>query len=457
MSSAAADISLTLPAEADPAAILSKLVTTDVNTLVVGRTLRYPIYGDNGEMLLAEKAVITEEFAQRLKQRAIQTVQVHSDDLGRITFRPLDAASIQNVQLDLAISQQIDSIIDDGLLFVANSEPAVLTQMEWHGKNGYNRQRYLDRINRNKETSVFVDNLMRNALQGKRIDCGEVTRLTAGFLNDITGDVDGSLASAIDSVGQTAVADHSVKMTLQGMAMGVAMGLDPPNVRTIGLAALVHDWGMAQVPRHIVDAPRWLTEEERYEIQKHPIYTMRLLDKICGVPQVVPLIAYQVHERPNGSGYPQRRSGDRIHQLAAILGVADAYCAMVAPRPFRPPLIPHAAITCLIRHAAIGNFDPQAVRALLKVQSLFAIGSLVTLSDGSVGRVLRSNGDKYAQPIVRVLQDNEGHPLPEESKAAIIDLAEEGIDVVQALPAPGSHATNLTPEIFGMGAPLPAR
>ncbi len=168
---------------------------------------------------------------------------------------------------------------------------------------------------------------MRNALQGKRIDCGEVTRLTAGFLNDITGDVDATLASALDAVRQNTLADHSVKMTLLGMAMGVEMGLDPPNVRTLGLAALVHDWGMAQVPREIVAARRWMTEAEHYEIKRHPIHTMRLLERICGMSPVVSLIAYQVHERPNGSGYPQGRAGSRIHMMAAILGVADAYCA----------------------------------------------------------------------------------------------------------------------------------
>ncbi len=431
-----------------------KLVATGVDELITGRTLRFPIYGDKGELLLAEGMTITPEFARRLKQRAIASVKVHGDDLAQVTLGTDQDSAAHGMALDEAIASQIDSIIDDGLLFVNNSEAAVLSQMTWHGTTTYNRQKYLDRINRNKETSVFVDNLMRNALQGRQVDCGEVSRLTAAFLNDITGDVDGTLASALDTIRHNPIADHSLKATLLAMAMGVELGFDAPNVRMLGLTGLVHDWGMAHVPREILEARHWLTEDEYYEIKKHPIYTMRLLEKMCGVPTVVPLIAYQVHERPNGSGYPHGCTGERTHLMAKILGVADAYCAMVTPRPFRPPLIPHSAIECLLRHAATGNYDAHAVRALLKVQSLFAIGSHVALSDGSVARVLRSNGDKYAHPIVRVIRDSQMNPVPDDSEAAIVDLAADGLEVVQALPAPGSGAVRLTSEIFCMGARL---
>jgi HD-GYP domain-containing protein (c-di-GMP phosphodiesterase class II) len=208
------------------------------------------------------------------------------------------------------------------------------------------------------------------------------------------------------------------------------------------------------VPPEILAARRWLTDREHYEIKKHPIHTMRLLERMCGVPPVVPLIAYQLHERPNGSGYPQGRPASRIHLMAAILGVADAYCALVSPRPFRPALIPNSAIACLIRHAVVGNHDTRAVRALLNVQSLFAIGSYVTLSNGSVARVLRRNGDKYAQPIVRIVQDENAQAVPEDSETAIVDLAADGLEVVQALRAPGSHTVGLTPEILCMGTRL---
>jgi hypothetical protein len=181
---AAAFASLPTKEETGHNPVSSKLVATGVSELIVGRKLQFPIYGDNDELLLAAGVTITPQFAQRLKQRQVRSVKVHSDDLAQATFRPSEATQTRGLELDAAVAQRIDAIIDDGLLLVGNSESAVLMQMTWNGKTGYNRQRYLDRINRSKETSVFVDNLMHNALQGKTIDSGEVTRLTAGFLNE---------------------------------------------------------------------------------------------------------------------------------------------------------------------------------------------------------------------------------------------------------------------------------
>jgi hypothetical protein len=105
---------------------------------------------------------------------------------------------------------------------------------------------------------------------------------------------------------------------------------------------------------------------------------------------------------------------------------------------------------CLLRQSAAGDVDPDAVRALLMVQSLFPIGSYVVLSDGSTARVLRRNGNNFSHPIVRVVKDGQGNEVPERSALAIIDLKAAGLDVVQALPNPGSNAVNLTPQILHM-------
>jgi HD-GYP domain-containing protein (c-di-GMP phosphodiesterase class II) len=427
------------------------LVTARVDDLVVGRALRYPLYDEGGLLLLAEGMVFTQNFKRILDGRNVHTVQMHKEDFSRLTFSNEREQPAQNKHLDEAIVKNLEKIVDSGILFVVNSETALLSQITHHGCKSYHRDKFLERIDRNKETSVFVDNLMRNALHGKKINSGEVTRLAASYLDDITSDIDSTLASKLDAVKHSDISDHCVGMAILGMAMGVEMGMDALNVRTIAIAGLIHDWGMASVPQEIRDAPRALTEDEFIEVMKHPIYTQRMLERMCGVSMPVPLICYQVHERPNGRGYPQGRFGDRIHPMAKILAVADAYNALTSPRPYRPPLTPYAAIECILRQTAAGDFDPQTVRALLMVQSLFPIGSYVVLSDGSVARVLRRNGDKFAQPIVKIAQDSEGKNVPDDAETAVLDLSASGLEVVKSIPAPGSNAVHLTPEILHMG------
>jgi HD-GYP domain-containing protein (c-di-GMP phosphodiesterase class II) len=424
------------------------LVTAKLEDLIEGRALRYPLYNASGALLLAEGTTLTNDFKRMSEARNIHTVLLHRDDLSRLTFQGSEEQSSQNTQLDDALVERLDKIVDSGIMFVVNSESALLSQITHHGCKSYQREKFLERIDRNKETSIFVDNLMRNALRGKKINSNEVMRLAANYLDDITSDIDSTLAAKLDAIKQSEISDHCVGMTILGMAVGVEMGMDAQNVRTIAMAGLIHDWGMASVPQEIRDAPRHLTESEFYEIMKHPMYTQRMLERMCGVSMPVPLICYQVHERPNGGGYPQGRLSDRIHPMAKILAVTDAYNALISPRPFRPPLTPYAAMECILRQTAAGDFDAHVVRALLMVQSLFPIGSYVALSDGSVARVLRRNGNKFSQPIIKIVQDNEGKNVPDDAETAVIDLSASDLKIIKSIPNPGTNAIQLSQEIL---------
>jgi HD-GYP domain-containing protein (c-di-GMP phosphodiesterase class II) len=193
------------------------------------------------------------------------------------------------------------------------------------------------------------------------------------------------------------------------------------------------------VPPEILNANRVLTKSEFLEIQKHPIYTLDLLKTITAVPDLVPLICYQVHERPNGTGYPRGRTRSSIHPAARVLNVADAYLALTAPRPFRKPLMPYTAIESLLRQAAEGLVDGEVVRALLHVVSMFPIGSHVMLSDGSAARVLRRNANNYRSPIVQIIKDASGNATDPHDESQIIDPSTKGLSIVKAVPVTDSE------------------
>jgi HD-GYP domain-containing protein (c-di-GMP phosphodiesterase class II) len=432
---------------AGAAAASGDLVMAKLEDLVVGRTPRYPIYNESGMLLLAEGAVLTNDFKHTLEARSIGLVQLHKDDLPRLTFHGSDEQNTQRAKLDEALVERIDKIVDSGIMLVVNSEAAISTQMTHHGCNSYQRETFLKQIGKNKETSIYVDNLMRSALRGKKINSSDVTSLAASYLDDITSDIDSTLASKMAVINQSDINDHCVGMAILGMALGVEMGMDAHNVRTIAMAGLIHDWGMASVPQDIREAKRYLDESEFFEITKHPMYTQRMLEQMSGVSMPVPIICYQVHERPNGTGYPQGRFSDRIHPMAKILAVADAYNALISPRPYRPPLTPYAAMECILRQTAAGEYDPYVVRALLMVQSLFPIGSYVVLSNGNVAKVLRRNGEKFTQPIVKIVQDSDGNEVPDDAETAVLDLSATDLEIIKSLPTPGTNAVQLSPEI----------
>jgi HD-GYP domain-containing protein (c-di-GMP phosphodiesterase class II) len=430
------------------------LVELSIDELIIGRPLAFPLFDDSGVLLLAEGNTITPEFKRLLKQRGQGSVQVHHEDAAKNAFSQISQTPVEaTMSLDTELASQLDKVIDSGLLFVKNSGPAMRQSMVLHGCRAYNLDRHQDLQDQRVATCESLDNMMKEAVRGQAVSSTVVTNLAAQYLADMAEDSDCVLSVAMQATQDPALSDHCLKMATLGMAIGVEMGLDEDNCKRICVAGLMHDWGMARVPAEIRNATRILSASEFFQIKKHPIFTAEMLERMPGVPSMVPIVVYQVHERPNGLGYPRGRAGDRIHIFARILAVADIYSALTEPRAYRRPLAPYAAMECLVRMAKSRDVDPEVVRALLKVMSLFPIGSYVTLSDGSVARVIRRNPENYSSPIVQLVQDSGGNAVPADAESAISDLAASSISIIQALPTPGRQETLLTEDVLHQKRP----
>ena len=133
----------------------------------------------------------------------------------------------------------------------------------------------------------------------------------------------------------------------------------------------------------------------------HPLLTLEM-PQVAELPFCTRVVAYQIHERCNGSGYPRGRMGNQIHELSRIAAVADAFVALAAKRPHREGVQPYHVMLKLLQDVQNGLIDPDAMRGLLRAVSLYPIGSYVQTSDGRVGRVIRSNGDSYDRPILEL-------------------------------------------------------
>ncbi|MCA8986789.1 MAG: HD domain-containing protein [Planctomycetaceae bacterium] len=417
------------------------LKTVPLGDLIVGRKIEKPIFDTHGVLLLAENSVITSEIKQALKQRGNLKVCVHKQDLKRITLDSQNACdNIKAVHFDSELTKKIDSIVDAGLITVSNKGPAVKDGVVFLGRKGYDKDQRDRLMNEHNKNGRALGDMISEALHGEPMDGSIVATMAAQYLKEMTTDTDNVLTSAIDQFQEDDIASRSLEVALLAMAIGIEMDLDAENSRHLAMAGLVHDWGMMRVPAEIRTSKKRLNNVEMLEIKKHPIHSLELLQHVSALPRVISVIAYQVHERMNGSGYPRGRCGHSIHPFARILQVADAFVGMTSPRPYRPPLMRYAAMECLILQARERFVDPEVVRCLLKIQSLFPIGSFVVLTDGSIAQVLRRNRDYYTQPIVARVQDAEGNKVDHNADENILDLHETGdLKVAQALPTPGSN------------------
>lgn len=217
-----------------------------------------------------------------------------------------------------------------------------------------------------------------------------------------------AVALAVQTLYDSYPVRHSVQSSLLAMAMGIDAGFSEEELKSVGIGTLVHDVGMLLVPTRLLTVET-ISDRDRRELMRHPLPAAVALDAQEGVSPAARFVAAQIHERLDGSGYPHGLKGSQIHRLSRYAGVADAFLGMIAPRPHRAAHEPYHAVEELLHAAHRGRFDAAAVRSLLRVVSLYPVGSCVWLSDGRVGRVIRSNPEAVDRPVI-VAMDLEQDP-----------------------------------------------
>jgi HD-GYP domain-containing protein (c-di-GMP phosphodiesterase class II) len=157
---------------------------------------------------------------------------------------------------------------------------------------------------------------------------------------------------------------HSQAVATLAAAAAEELRLPLPERQALVRAAHLHDLGRAGVFQRIWDKEGALTESEWERVRMHTYYTERILARLTSLGPVSSIAAL-AHERLDGSGYHRRLPAPAVPMAARLLAAADAYHAMIEPRPHRPALTPERAAEELRREAGAGRFDRDAVAAVL--------------------------------------------------------------------------------------------
>ncbi len=175
-----------------------------------------------------------------------------------------------------------------------------------------------------------------------------------------------ALARTVDAKSSW-TAGHSERVCEVAMRIGRVLDLSQGELSVLHRAALLHDIGKVGIPNKILDKPARLTSDEFDTIKAHPVKGARILEPIIAYKEIIPMVL-QHHEKFDGTGYPNRLSGENIHIGARILTVADVFDAMMANRPYRSGLeLPD--VLRYIKEGAGSHFDPEVVEAFLTVLS----------------------------------------------------------------------------------------
>jgi putative nucleotidyltransferase with HDIG domain len=188
-----------------------------------------------------------------------------------------------------------------------------------------------------------------------------------GKLNKVYVAAIEALAQAIDAKDQV-THDHIRRVQEQAVQLARALRVsDEAEIEAIKAAALLHDVGKLAIPEHILNKPGRLTPSEYDIMKRHAPIGADILSVIEFPYPVVPIVRHH-HENWDGSGYPDRLSGEQIPIGARILSVVDCFDALTSDRPYRPRLDDSDALQILADRRGT-MYDPHVVDTFFALHS----------------------------------------------------------------------------------------
>ncbi|MHB1274075.1 MAG: HD domain-containing phosphohydrolase [Rhodanobacter sp.] len=158
-----------------------------------------------------------------------------------------------------------------------------------------------------------------------------MTQLESAFMSTV------QVATNLTDVRDSYTSGHARRVGELAAIMGAELGLDARRQQGLLVAGSLHDIGKIGIPMEILCKLDPLTPHELELVHQHPHTGYGILKGI-DLPWPVAEVAYQHHERMDGSGYPQGLRGDEIIFEARIVMVADVIESMSHARPYRPGL-----------------------------------------------------------------------------------------------------------------------
>lgn len=173
---------------------------------------------------------------------------------------------------------------------------------------------------------------------------------------------------------------RSRRVTFYAVKIARHMQLGSITIGKIELAGLLHDIGMIGVSDEILGKTERLTVEEYNEIKKHVHHSVKILDDIKQLNDVVEIIKYH-HEHYDGNGYPYGTKGEAIPMGSRIIAVADAFDSMITPKVYRQYISPEEALAH-IKSLSGKQFDPLVVENFEQIMP-FAIREIREMENSS--------------------------------------------------------------------------
>jgi HD-GYP domain-containing protein (c-di-GMP phosphodiesterase class II) len=182
--------------------------------------------------------------------------------------------------------------------------------------------------------------------------------------------------------------NHSINVALLSLLIGVNKKYNRDKLEKLATGAILHDVGKLfdNGPNHC---------KIGYNIVKNTSH----------IPVTSYMCIFHHHESEDGTGYPEKLKGDKIHEFTKIVSICNEYNNLLQPGRFR---LPSLAIEYIASQAG-KKFDREIYNDFIKSIYCYPNGLFVRLNNGVKGVIVKQNKNFPSRPVVGVIVD--GKPV----------------------------------------------
>lgn len=238
--------------------------------------------------------------------------------------------------------------------------------------------------------------------------------LTQQLVDQMVGSQELCIRLLSEGAGDKASA-HALNVSVISLLMGRTFNLSEAEMLDLGLGALLHDIGKAELPE------RFRHREEHFNASEHKLYESHVSLGIAQARRMelapgASLVIAQHHEHIDGSGFPLKLQSDRTTVPSRIVSLVDRYDKLCNPANPGKAITPHEAVALMFAQGK-NKYDPAILGAFIKMMGVYPAGSVVQLTDDRYAMVVGVNSSRPLKP--KVLVHEPGVPRDE---ALVLDL-----------------------------------
>jgi len=261
----------------------------------------------------------------------------------------------------------------------------------------------MSNLNQYRDSMDAIAQSFSTVINSQSVDALELKFTIANIMENLVGRYVEFFKLAVVKEYDVATFTHILNVSILSMNFASKLGFSRNDCIEIGIAALFHDIGKVYVSRKIIKKADKLTDSEFSAVKSHTVLGAEILLNYVGTLGMLPVVvAFEHHLKFNLQGYPKVPFLQPLHQVSLIVAICDVYDALTQRRSYKRDYPPEMIYEIMLRERG-GLFDPVLFDKFFLIMGVWPVGTIVRLTDQSVGIVRRQSKENIFAPEAEIV------------------------------------------------------